>query len=64
MFGWLWPLVLDPLGFGSTVVVVPPDEPGLEFTLPENRLHFTMPENLLGYALPANRLHYTIPGEQ
>lgn len=49
-------------GYDTGVTVVP-NEPGLEFTLPANRLHFTMPANLLQYTLPANRLHYKIPGE-
>lgn len=43
------------LGFGaSEVVVLPPDIPGLEYTLPDDKLHFTLDED---------RLHYTLPEE-
>lgn len=50
-------------GYLSASVVIP-NEPGMEFTLPANRLHFTLPESRLAYTLPANKMHYTIPGEQ
>lgn len=45
-----------------TVLIVP-TVPGLEYTLPDNRLHFTAPGEPLGYELPENRLHYTMRNE-
>lgn len=35
--------------------------PGLEFTLPVNRMHFTAEENRMQHTLPVNRMHFTIP---
>ena len=32
-----------------------PDVPGLEYTLPSNKLHFAMPEN---------KLHFTVPNDE
>lgn len=48
----------------SYSLAVAPNEPGLEYTLPVNRLQYTLPGGLLGYTLPTNRMHYQIPGEQ
>lgn len=39
----------------SAVVVIP----GLEYSIPDNKLHFTMDENHLDYELPVNKLHYS-----
>ncbi len=38
-----------------------PTDPGLEFTIPENRMHFTMPENRCHFTARENRTHFTIP---
>lgn len=54
--GWL--LNLD---FAGGVGIEAPTVPGLEFTLPTNRLHYEIPENRLHYTLPINRMHFTIP---
>lgn len=40
-----------------------PSVPGLEFTLPSNRLHFAIPNNQLHYDIVDNKLHYTIEGD-
>lgn len=40
-----------------------PSVPGLEFTLPENRMHFVLPDNLPHATLPENRMHFVIPEE-
>ena len=40
-----------------------PTQPGLEFTMPENRMHFDFPENLSQFTMPANRMHFDIPEE-
>lgn len=34
--------------------------PGLEFTLPVNRMHGTLPENRPHHTLPVNRMHFTV----
>jgi hypothetical protein len=49
--GFASPLFL--LGFASDERVFI-DIPGLEYTMPDNKLHF---------ALPINRLHFTFPDE-
>ena len=43
--------------------IVVPDQPGLEFTIPENRMHYTMPVNRMHHTVPENRMHHTIPEE-
>lgn len=43
--------------------VVAPTQPGLEFTLPENRMHFDFPENRMHFECPENRMHFDIPEE-
>jgi len=43
------------------VGVVVPDQPGMEFTLPENRMHHTSPENRMHGTLPQNRFHFAQP---
>lgn len=48
-----------PNAAGSVV----PSVPGLEFTLPDNRMHFDFPENLTHFTLPDNRMHFDIPEE-
>ena len=53
-------VVVRGYSIGSIVV---PTVPGMEWTLPENRLHFTLPEDRLHYDLPENRLHYTLRNE-
>ncbi len=40
-----------------------PTDPGLEFTIPENRMHFTMPENRCHFTVRNNRCHFAIPEE-
>lgn len=47
----------------TAISAIVPTVPGLEYTLPENRLHFTAPGEPLGYELPENRLHYTMGNE-
>ncbi len=59
----LFGLALDTFPAGAAPVVVVPDQPGLEFTLPVSRLHFTMGENRLHHTLPVSRLHFTMPEE-
>lgn len=49
-------------GDGATDATVP-DRPGLEYTLPTNRLHATLAENVLHATLRKNRLHYTLDEE-
>ena len=51
------------LGWKAAPAEVIPDTPGMEWTLPENRLHFTLPAALLHFTLPENRLHFTLPEE-
>lgn len=50
-----------PLYRGIADVTAAPTSPGLEYTLPRNRLHATMPTNRLHATMPRNRLHYTMP---
>lgn len=38
-------------------------DPGLEFTLPENRTHFVMPINRMHYVMRENRMHFAVPEE-
>jgi hypothetical protein len=57
----LFGLSLDVFPAGTGVVA--PTVPGLEFTLPTNRLHFVVRENRLHYTIPTNRMHFTIPEE-
>lgn len=38
---------------GIGVDVASPTQPGIEFTLPENRMHHTMPENRMQHTLPS-----------
>ena len=38
-------------------------QPGLEFTLPVNRMHGTLPENRMHHELPVNRMDFTVPEE-
>lgn len=40
-----------------------PTVPGLEFTLPENRMHFDVLENRMQYTLPVNRMHFVMSQE-
>lgn len=40
-----------------------PSVPGLEWTLPENRMHHTTPTNRMHHTLPENRMHHTLPEE-
>ncbi len=58
--GWL--LNLDFAG-GAAVVVVVPDQPGIEHTLPTNRPHHTLPGNLTQHTLKENRGHHAVPQE-
>jgi len=37
--------------------------PGLEWTLPANRIAWTLSENRVGAILPPNRIQYTIPAD-
>ena len=48
---------------GITPFVGVPTVPGMEFTLPDNRLHFAVPVNRMHYTLPDNRLHFAVPEE-
>lgn len=45
------------------IFAVVPDTPGLEYTLPANRLHYTVPTNRLHATFRENRLHWTLPDE-
>lgn len=47
--------------YGGILASQVPTIPGMEFTLPTNRMHFDLDPNLLHYDLPANRLHFTAP---
>lgn len=38
-----------------------PTKPGLEFTMPANRMHFTLPEGKMHLTMPEGRMHYTMP---
>lgn len=58
--GWL--LNLDFAG-GAAVVVTVPDQPGIEHTLPTNRMHHAAPANLTHHTLRENRPHYAVPEE-
>ena len=49
------------MGFAGGPVV--PTVPGLEYTLPDNRLHYTLDDNKLHFTMPDNRLHFTLPEE-
>ena len=49
--------------YGSFLRKAIPSVPGLEFTVPENRLHFAVPVNRMHYTLPDNRLHFAVPEE-
>ncbi len=40
-----------------------PDQPGLEFTAPVNRMHFAAIENRMHGTLPINRMQFDIPEE-
>ncbi|HDZ20080.1 MAG TPA: hypothetical protein ENH78_02150 [Phycisphaerae bacterium] len=40
-----------------------PTIPGLEWTMPENRMHYEPPINRMHYAMPENRIHFTMPEE-
>jgi hypothetical protein len=51
------------MGWLSAGAQVVPDTPGLEWTLPVNRLHWTLAEAHPHWTLPVNRLHFTIPEE-
>ena len=48
---------------GEAPTSTPPTVPGLEFTMPQNRLHFDVPENRMQYTLPVNRLHFSMREE-
>ena len=48
---------------GVAVAVTVPDQPGLEFTIPVNRMHYTMPTNRMHHMQPVNRLHFTMAEE-
>ena len=39
-------------------------QPGLEFTLPVNRMHGTLPENRMHHEMPLNRMHFTVPEDE
>ena len=58
MLAWLMNM-----GFAGGAGVTAPTQPGLEFTLPANRMHFEFPENRMHHTLPINRLHFEIPEE-
>lgn len=45
--------------FGATTAIAP-TTPGLEYTMPENRLHYTIDKQRLHYTLDDERLHYTV----
>ncbi len=40
-----------------------PNQPGLEFTMPENRMHYSMSINRMHHTMPENRMHHTVPEE-
>jgi hypothetical protein len=46
-----------------TLASLPPDQPGLEATLPTNRMHYTLPTNRPHATLPENRMHFRLPSE-
>lgn len=50
-------------GGNSLAAVTVPDQPGLEFTIPVNRMHYTMPTDRLHHTVPVNRLHFTMAEE-
>jgi hypothetical protein len=47
----------------TATATVAPTVPGLEWTLPTNRMHHTMSKNRMQYTMPANRMHFTMPEE-
>jgi len=47
--------------FAGKVAIVGVPQPGLEFTLPVNRMHGTLPESRMHGTLPVNRMHATVP---
>lgn len=51
-----WQFLVDP-------DTLPPDSPGLEYTMPRSRLHYTLPDGRLQATMPRGRLHYTMPRE-
>ena len=51
-----------PFRWTDSAVTVP-TVPGMEWTLPSNKLHYTLPDNLLDYSLPENKLHFTMREE-
>ncbi len=50
-------------GTWSGDLATPPSDPGLEFTLPENRMHFELPTNRMHFELPENRMHFEMAEE-
>jgi len=61
LFSW-WPLGRRPeLTYEGVADEVAPTVPGLEFTLPTNRMHFTLSTNRMHSTLGINRLHFEIP---
>ena len=44
--------------FDGYVAETGPTGPGMQYTLPENRLEYALPENRLQYTLPENKLEY------
>ena len=45
-------------GFGLVSVI--PSVPGLEYTMPRNRIDYTMRDNQVDYTMPTHRLEYTM----
>lgn len=41
--------------------VIVPDLPGIEHTVPLNRLHHVLPNNRCHHTMPLNRFHFEIP---
>ena len=52
------------LGMGAGTAIVGVPQPGLEFTLPVNRMHHTLRENKMHHELPVNRMHFTVPEDE
>jgi len=51
------------IGWWSSGGVTVPTVPGLEFTLPANRMHYTLDTNRMQFILPENRMQMTAPEE-
>ena len=54
---WTWSIVP-----GANVVPSTPDQPGLEHTMPENRMHHTH-VGRMHHTMPENRMHHTMADE-